>query len=169
MKASEFDEKFDAGEDVTGDLDRSAPRWPPRHAWRSNWFRRLASRLARRLTVGRRRPGSPMLERAGELKLGFADHVRVLPERETEQAGLAGLVGQIYGFTTPSITGFSVVGDLHEDFAIAVQFEDRQDAVWLAAQVVEFVDHAPGTEIDVGSKQLVRDSSGAWTKRSTED
>jgi hypothetical protein len=131
---------------------------------RRGWFGWLASGFKRTPADKRNPSGSPMSAPVGELGLSFADHIRVLAAPETERAGLAGSVGQIYGFTTPSITGISVVGDLREDFAIAVQFEGRPEAVWLAAQVVELVDHAPGTEIGVGTKRLVRDASGEWTE-----
>jgi hypothetical protein len=89
----------------------------------------------------------------------------VLAAPATEDAGLTGLVGQIYGLTTPSITGVAVVGNLYEDRAFAIQFDGREEAVWLARQLVEFIDHGSGTEIGVGDKRWVRDANGEWIEQ----
>jgi hypothetical protein len=40
----------------------------------------------------------------------FADRVRIKASKETEALGLAGRLRQIYGWTTPSVTGVSVIG-----------------------------------------------------------
>jgi len=58
MKASEFDKKFDAGEDITGDLDLSAARRPLQEARRVNvdfpsWMVEALDREAKRLGVTR--------------------------------------------------------------------------------------------------------------------
>ncbi len=58
MKASEFDDKFDAGEDVTGDLDLAGARRPLLEARRVNvdfpsWMVDSLDREARRLGVTR--------------------------------------------------------------------------------------------------------------------
>jgi len=58
MKASEFDDKFDAGEDVTGDLDLADARRPLLEARRVNvdfpsWMVDSLDREARRLGVTR--------------------------------------------------------------------------------------------------------------------
>ena len=58
MKASEFDDKFDAGEDVTGDLDLAGARRPLLEARRVNvdfpsWMVDSLEREARRLGVTR--------------------------------------------------------------------------------------------------------------------
>ncbi len=58
MKASEFDRKFDAGEDVTDDLDVSSARRPNREQRRVNvdfpsWMVESLDREARRLGVTR--------------------------------------------------------------------------------------------------------------------
>ena len=43
-------------------------------------------------------------------EVSFGDNVRVVRTRETEALGVAGRVGQVFGYTTPSITGVVVVG-----------------------------------------------------------
>jgi hypothetical protein len=58
MKASDFDRKFDAGEDVTADLDLSAARRPRLRPRRVNvdfpsWMVESLDREARRLGVTR--------------------------------------------------------------------------------------------------------------------
>ena len=58
MKASEFDKRFDAGEDVTDELDLAAARRPGREQRRVNvdfpaWMVESLDREARRLGVTR--------------------------------------------------------------------------------------------------------------------
>ena len=58
MKASDFDRKFDEGEDVTGDLDLSKVRRPSQEQQRVNvdfpaWMIQSLDREARRLGVTR--------------------------------------------------------------------------------------------------------------------
>ena len=59
--------------------------------------------------------------------------------------------------------GISVIGTPSEDYAVAVNFEDGpvKDA-WFSEDLVEFVDHAPGTEICVGNMRAVRNADGTW-------
>ena len=58
MKASEFDQRFDAGEDVSGELDLKAARRPAREQRRVNvdfpaWMVESLDREAKRLGVTR--------------------------------------------------------------------------------------------------------------------
>ncbi len=94
----------------------------------------------------------------------FGDRVRIRRTSETEQAGVAGLVGQVYGETTPSVTNVDVIGSPADDYAINVYFEERDEACWFAADLVEFLDHAPGTEIrlDGVDKRWIRTEDGGW-------
>jgi hypothetical protein len=105
-------------------------------------------------------PGSPT----------FGDNVRIRPSPETESKGLAGLVGNVYGQTTPSVSGVEVIGELTSDYAINVFFEDRHESFWFAPSLVEFVDHAPGTEITLDGvpKKWVRTETGQWREESAE-
>jgi hypothetical protein len=101
--------------------------------------------------------------------LSFGDNVRVRSTPETESHGIAGLRGHIYGETTPSVTGIAPIGTLRADYAINVYFEDRKNSVWLAPELVEFIDHAPGTEITLEGipNRWVRDATGEWMEKNT--
>lgn len=94
----------------------------------------------------------------------FGDNVRVLATPDTAACDVAGLIGQVYGETTPSVTGVSVIGHLSRDYAVNVHFEDRKETLWFAPELLEFVDHAAGTEIrlDGVSKKWTRSESGEW-------
>src|SRR6266480_6120537 len=96
--------------------------------------------------------------------LSFGDNVRVRLAPETESRAIAGLRGQIYGETTPSVTGITAIGTLQNDYAINVYFKDRKESVWLAPELVEILDHGAGTEINLEgvSKKWTRDASGEW-------
>ena len=94
----------------------------------------------------------------------FGDNVRIRSSAETESKGLGGLTGQVYGQTTPSVTSVEVIGELTSDYAINVFFKERNESFWFAPALVEFIDHAPGTEItlDGVAKTWVRTATGEW-------
>lgn len=92
----------------------------------------------------------------------FGDHVRIRTTPLTAQLGLAGLIGTVYGQTTPSITRVEVIGNVIDDYALNIVIEHRNEELWFAAELIEFVDHAAGTEITLGSRHLVRDQNGEW-------
>ncbi len=95
----------------------------------------------------------------------FGDNVRIRSTPETERLNLAGRQGTVSGFTTPSVTGVEAIGSPLEDYALAVMFEDAPVQVaWFASDLVEFVDHAPGTEIRVGNINAVRNADGTWNE-----
>jgi hypothetical protein len=96
------------------------------------------------------------------MSISFGDNVRVASTPLTTALGLAGLTGQVYGETTPSVTGIEVIGETKDDYAINVQLDERNETLWFVADLLEFVDHAPGTEIVVGDKRFVRSASGEW-------
>ncbi len=97
-----------------------------------------------------------------EHPIGFGDNVKVRTTPVTEEKGLAGLLGQVYGETTPSITEVEVIGTLSEDYAINVHIEARDDAFWFSRDQLEFVDYGPGTEIVVNNIKSVRRDDGRW-------
>jgi hypothetical protein len=99
------------------------------------------------------------------MAISFGDKVRVVATPLTEKLGLSGLSGQVYGETRPSVTGVEVIGEIADDYAINVQLERRPDTLWFARQLLEFIDHAPGTEIVIGTKRLVRIASGEWMEK----
>ena len=95
-------------------------------------------------------------------KITFADKVRVRATNSTENLGIAGQTGIVHGFTTPAQTGVEVIGDSTDDYAIAVMIDGKSTALWFAANVLEFVDHQPGTTVKVGNLRLNRDQQGHW-------
>jgi hypothetical protein len=98
--------------------------------------------------------------------ISFFDHVRISSTHLTEKLGLANPIGKVYGETTPSVTEVEVIGDSTADFAIKVFFAERNEELWFSLDLVEFVDHAPGTEINQsGGQRWVRSASGSWEKR----
>lgn len=99
--------------------------------------------------------------------LAFGDRVRVRTTDVTQRARIAGLEGQIYGHTTPSVTGVQVIGTSPEDIAINVNIEGHAETYWLAPDQLEFIDHGHGTEVRLAGvdKSWVRDSDGAWNER----
>ena len=81
--------------------------------------------------------------------------VRVRSTPVTVPLGLAGLVGQVYAETRPSVMGVEVIGGTGEDYAINVALADKAETLWFSPDSLEFVDHAPGTEVVVGNKRLL--------------
>ncbi len=104
----------------------------------------------------------------GQLPARFGDHVRVRQAPETEAARIAGRIGTVYGVTTVSVTRVDVIGTASADTAVNVHFDEPNESVWLAPDLIEFVDHAAGTTISVRgvSKIWTRDVSGAWIESS---
>ncbi|MGW8179091.1 MAG: hypothetical protein ACWGQW_10050 [bacterium] len=98
------------------------------------------------------------------MNVSFSDNIRIRTTKETEVAGVAGLEGQVYGETTPSVTGVEVIGTPSADFAVNVHLEKRGEAFWFAPELVEFIDHAPGTEIRLEGvdKRWIRNEDGGW-------
>ena len=103
--------------------------------------------------------------------LTFGDTVRVRTTELTVAAELAGLKGSIHGETTPSETEVDVIGDLREDYAINVFFEDKELSLWFEPDFLEFIDHGAGTEItlDGVDKKWTRAEDGSWNEEPTGD
>ena len=95
--------------------------------------------------------------------------MRVRSTPLTQQLGVAGLVGNVFGQTTPSVTGVDGIGESEGDFAINVFFETRTAGFWFTPELLEFVDHAPGAEIrlDGVSKKWIRSETGEWKELDT--
>jgi hypothetical protein len=94
----------------------------------------------------------------------YGDNVRIRRTRETERLGVADAIGNVYGDTTPSETGVEVIGELRSDYAFQVYFESLKKSCWFAPEMLEFVDHAPGTEVHVHGSAFksVRQRDGTW-------
>ena len=96
--------------------------------------------------------------------VSYGDNVRILRTAETERLGIADLIGNVYGETTPSDTKVEVIGKLESDYAVNVYFDTLDVSYWIAPQMLEFVGHAPGTEIHVQGSPFksVRQPDGTW-------
>ena len=94
----------------------------------------------------------------------YGDNVRIRRTPETERLGVAEAIGNVYGDTTPSETGVEVLGELRSDYAFQVYFESLKKSYWFAPEMLEFVDHAPGTEVHVHGSAFksVRQRDGTW-------
>jgi hypothetical protein len=88
--------------------------------------------------------------------------VRIKSVPETDRLGLSGKLGHIYGFTTPSSTNPAVIGELLEDYALSVYFEDTGQQLWFAHQLLEYLDHDPSLEATIGGRRLFYTSDGRW-------
>jgi len=96
----------------------------------------------------------------------FGDNVRIVTTPLTAARGLAGAAGAVYGETTPSVTKVDVIGVLTSDYGLNVYFADRHEGFWFAPELVEFVDHAPGSTMSLdlpgGRKTWRRTADGEW-------
>jgi hypothetical protein len=95
-------------------------------------------------------------------EITFGDKVRVRATTSTQDLGIAGQTGIVHGSTTPWISGVEVIGDSTEDYAIAVIIDCQSTALWFASNLLEFLDHQPGTTVEVGGLRLNRDEQGHW-------
>jgi hypothetical protein len=103
----------------------------------------------------------------GQLKMtdqqiSFGDNVKILETPTTREAGVAGLSGQVYGETTPSVTGVKVIGKVENDFAISVFIEEINKEFWFSPHLLELIDHGEGTEVIIGNQRTVRQADGNW-------
>ncbi|MGJ4786942.1 hypothetical protein [Leptospira koniambonensis] len=98
--------------------------------------------------------------------MNFGDNVKIKSNDITQKLDLAGKTGQIYGETTPSVTGVEIIGAGENDYALSVYFEDSNEQLWFSADLLEFIDHAPGTTMSLGigknKKKWVRNAQGEW-------
>ncbi len=96
--------------------------------------------------------------------VSYGDNVRILRTAETERLGIADMIGNVYGETTPSESRVEVIGKPEADYALNVYFDCLDMGYWLAPHLLEFVNHAPGTEIHVHGSPFksVRQPDGTW-------
>jgi hypothetical protein len=101
-------------------------------------------------------------QHVGDGGLTMGDNVRMRDTELTRALGIAGKIGSVYGETKPSTSGVEVLGELSEDFAVAVRFDDLELTFWFPADLVEFVDHGAGLTIRIGNTEYIRDADGHW-------
>jgi hypothetical protein len=99
-----------------------------------------------------------------ESTISFGDNVRVRAAPLTQELGLAGMAGQVYGETTPSVTNVEVIGEIQEDYAINVFFDDRNEGFWFAPVVA-----LPGGRAASILKLFVCSAFGAFTHSYTQE
>lgn len=106
-----------------------------------------------------------------QVEPSFGDHVRIIEHPATLEAGIAGLDGDVLGETTPLVTGVEAVGGAPQEFAILVDLVDFEDDVWINPELVEFLDHSPGMEIQYKgvNKRWIRSETGAWVEEPLEE
>jgi hypothetical protein len=98
--------------------------------------------------------------------LDFGDRVQIRATPETVAAGIDGRIGQVYGQTTPS-KGYltdRVIGEVRSDLAFNVQLDESDVSVWIVPDLLELIDHAPGTTIGIGDASFVRQQDGSWER-----
>lgn len=96
--------------------------------------------------------------------ISFGDNVRILRTAETERLGIAEMISNVYGETTPSVSNVKVIGTLTSDYAFNVYFDTLDASFWIAPHMLEFVNHAPGTEVHVQGSPFksVHQRDGTW-------
>ena len=102
------------------------------------------------------------------MSFGFADNVQIRSSPATEEAGVAGLAGEVYGWTTPSVTGVDVIGGAPDDTAMNVFVSEREENYWLNPELVELVDVGAGATMTIGSKSFIKTEKGDWKEVSEE-
>jgi hypothetical protein len=103
------------------------------------------------------------------MEITFGDRVRIRLTETTETLGIAGQMGIVNGRTTPSVTGIEVIGSSSKDLAIAVTLEAQTKQLWFAEEILEFVDHGPGTTVEIAGRKLIRDEHGEWREANPTD
>jgi hypothetical protein len=99
----------------------------------------------------------------------FGNKVRIKRTTETEEKGLADKEGEVYGQTTPSMMEIDVIGNLNEDFAINVHFDDLNESYWFKEDLIEYLDNGQGLEITLDGidKKWTKGENGEWIEENT--
>lgn len=71
--------------------------------------------------------------------------IRAIPE--TTALSLAGLVGEVYGWSVPSSSGVEpIIGPIPDDFVISVYLEARGEQIWIAPEWTDNLGDGTGRE-----------------------
>jgi hypothetical protein len=98
----------------------------------------------------------------------FGNKVKIKHSPQTDEKGLAGKIGEIYGQTTPSIIDIEIIGTPKEDYAVNVYFNDLKESFWFDAELLEQIDDGKGTVMTLGSKKWTKGKNGEWIEESIE-
>ena len=85
---------------------------------------------------------------------GFGDTVRIKQTEQMLKAQIAGLEGEILGFTTPSVSGVVVTGQITADFAWNIHVHSIGQEFWLDPSNIEFVSRPDVMEMTVGGTTI---------------
>jgi len=85
----------------------------------------------------------------------FCDTVRIIATPATIAAGVAGLEGDVHGFSVPSASGVVVVDATDIDFAFGVYIEQLGEAIWLEPRSLELVSRPHQMAFTVGTKRII--------------
>ena len=119
-----------------------------------------SGRLKRRLE-GLSSPPMEIRKKPRVPKLALADRVQVRATEEATAAGVAGLAGEIIGFTKRSGTSVTAIGATSDDYAFNVALKDVEGAFWFGEDQLELLERAPGA----GGKKESADSATADAKK----
>lgn len=99
----------------------------------------------------------------------FGNKVKIKYSPLTQEKGLAGKIGEVYGQTTPSMMDFEIIGTPKEDFAVSVYFDDLKNSFWFDADLLETVDDGQGSVItlDGVNKKWTKGQNGQWIEEDT--
>ena len=89
------------------------------------------------------------------------DAARIRSAPATEQAGYAGAEGTVYGITTVSVTGVTVIGEPKADVAVNVDFGEHLPSAWFQPSLVEVME-SPALTLTIGGTRLKREVDGTW-------
>lgn len=98
-------------------------------------------------------------------QIQFGDIAKIKFNQDTEKLGVAGLTGSIYGETKPSISNVEIIGVSTEDFALNIYIEEKRVDYWFPREYLEFISHAPGTDLKIGDSNFIRKENGEWVEK----
>ena len=70
----------------------------------------------------------------------FGESVRIRSTPLTEERGVAGLTGEVCGEAIASRAGVEIIGEPKNDIAVKVRCEQRNEQLWLAPDLLDFLD-----------------------------
>jgi hypothetical protein len=103
------------------------------------------------------------------MMISFADNVRIRKAAATEELGLAGLSGVVYGCTNPYFNEVSVIGSTDSNIVYSVHLAEKDAEFWFAPELLEFVDHGAGSIVTMNDKQWIRRADGDWDETPSAD
>ncbi len=95
--------------------------------------------------------------------------VRIRDAPATVAHGFAGLVGAVFGFSVPSISGVvPIIGPAPDDFVLNVYIEERRESYWLAPELLDDLGDGTGRTAALEGVPVTwarRADDGTWEER----